>query len=126
MQKRVEYLIDHEEVRGATPRYWEDVKVGDELQTLVKGPLSIGEMWAWSQGLGGGGEVHAFKMRSLRKHPAWGWKNPDTGARKRLTRCMNAMMPPRESRFRWLTTSAGSGMPGSDNASRTGWAMTGS
>jgi len=48
----------------------------------VKGPLSIGEMWAWSQGLGGGGEVHAFKMRSLRKHPAWGWRNPDTGARE--------------------------------------------
>ena len=84
MQKRVEYLIDHEEVRGATPRYWEDVKVGDELPTLVKGPLSIGEMWAWSQGLGGGGEVHAFKMRSLRKHPAWGWKNPDTGARETI------------------------------------------
>ena len=46
MQKRVEYLLDHEEIRGATPRYWEDVKAGDELPTLVKGPLSVGEMWA--------------------------------------------------------------------------------
>jgi acyl dehydratase len=59
MQKRVEYLLDHEEIRGATPRYWEDVKAGDELPTLVKGPLSIGEMWAWSQGLGGGGFIVA-------------------------------------------------------------------
>jgi acyl dehydratase len=28
-----------QEVRGATPRYWEDVKDGDTLQPVVKGPL---------------------------------------------------------------------------------------
>jgi len=81
MQTYVEDLMDKEEVRGSIPRYWEDVKVGDELPELVKGPLSIGEIWAWEQGLGGGGggEVHAFKVRSLRKHSAWGFKNAETG-----------------------------------------------
>ena len=44
MQQRVNYLLDHEEVRGANPRYWEDVKVGDEIPQIVKGPLSVGEM----------------------------------------------------------------------------------
>ena len=84
MQQYVEDCLDKEEVRGATPRYWEDINVGDELPQLFKGPLSIGDMWAWGQGLGGGGEAHAFKVRSLRKHPAWGWRNPETGARETI------------------------------------------
>jgi len=79
MQAQIEDMMDKEEVRGATPRYWEDVNVGDTAQPLVKGPLSIGEMMAWAHCMGGGGQVHAFKVRSLRKHPAWGWKNPETG-----------------------------------------------
>ena len=31
---------EHEEVRGAQPRYFEDVRVGDGLPTLVKGPMT--------------------------------------------------------------------------------------
>jgi len=31
---------ESEIVRGATPRYWEDVVVGDALQPVIKGPLS--------------------------------------------------------------------------------------
>ena len=84
MQKRVVYLLDSEEIRGANPRWWEDVKVGDELPQIVKGPLSVGEMMAWAHSVGGGGEVHAFRMRALRKHPAWGWKNPETGVKETI------------------------------------------
>ena len=84
MQAHVEDLLDKEEVRGATPRYWEDVNAGDEIPQIVKGPLSVGEMMAWAHSIGGGGEVHAFKVRSLRKHPAWGWKNPETGVRETI------------------------------------------
>ena len=29
---------DREEIRGANPRFWEDVKVGDELTPVVRGP----------------------------------------------------------------------------------------
>jgi len=39
--QRIEEDILAEEVRGATPRYWEDVKVGDELKPVVKGPFAI-------------------------------------------------------------------------------------
>ena len=80
MQAQIEDMMEKEEIRGANPRYWEDVNVGDTTQPLVKGPLGVGEMMAWAHSIGGGGEVHAFKVRSLRKHPAWGWKNPETGA----------------------------------------------
>ena len=84
MQKRVEYLLDHEEIRGANPRYWEDVKVGDELpHTGQRAAFRRGDV-GLEPGLGGGGEVHAFKVRSLRKHPAWGWKNPETGVRETI------------------------------------------
>ncbi|WP_261567322.1 hypothetical protein [Frankia gtarii] len=40
--------------RGATPRYWEDVAVGDELGSLVKGPLTVTDMVCWHVGMGMG------------------------------------------------------------------------
>jgi hypothetical protein len=41
-------------------------------------------MMAWAHSIGGGGEVHAFRMKALRKHPAWGWKNPETGVKETI------------------------------------------
>jgi acyl dehydratase len=38
---------DRETVRGAEPRYWEDVELGEELPPVVHGPLSIWEMVAF-------------------------------------------------------------------------------
>jgi acyl dehydratase len=38
--------------RGAEPRYWEDVQVGDELQPRVKGPLTITDVIVWHIGWG--------------------------------------------------------------------------
>ncbi|MDO8672512.1 MAG: MaoC family dehydratase N-terminal domain-containing protein [Dehalococcoidia bacterium] len=38
---------DREEVRGANPRYWEDVVVGEEITPIVKGPLTVTDMVAW-------------------------------------------------------------------------------
>lgn len=40
----------NEEVRGAEPRYWEDVNVGDELPTIVKGPLTLVDIVAFFAG----------------------------------------------------------------------------
>jgi hypothetical protein len=82
--KHIHECFENEEVRGAIPRYWEDVKEGDILPSLVKGPLGIGEMMAWEQGVGGGGEVHIFKFNVLHKHPGWGYRNPQTGARETI------------------------------------------
>lgn len=81
-QKYIEECYEKEEVRGAKTRYWEDVKEGDELPQLIKGPLSIGDMNSWLGGMGSGGEAHVFRLSALRKHPDWGWRNPETGARE--------------------------------------------
>jgi len=32
---------EEEEIRGANPRYWEDVKVGDELKPVINGPITL-------------------------------------------------------------------------------------
>lgn len=39
-------------VRGATPRFWEDVTVGDPVQPIVRGPLTVADMIAWMMGIG--------------------------------------------------------------------------
>ena len=45
-----------EMLRGAKPRYWEDVNVGDELTPVVRGPFTLTEKEAWN--IGCHGNVH--------------------------------------------------------------------
>jgi len=42
--KEIYAAQDREEIRGANPRYWEDVKVGDELTPVVRGPVNDAEL----------------------------------------------------------------------------------
>ena len=44
--ERIDDIYAAEAPRGATPRYWEDVQVGDVLQPMVKGPLTVTEIIA--------------------------------------------------------------------------------
>jgi acyl dehydratase len=69
-------LYEAEEVRGATPRYVEDVKVGDPLPTMVKGPMTVTSFIAFAQGWGGL-YIRANKLawRQLQKHPGLGIAN---------------------------------------------------
>lgn len=46
-------LYAGEEVRGSTPRYWEDVTEGEELPVLFKGPMTVTGFIAYAQGWGG-------------------------------------------------------------------------
>ena len=64
-------LYDAEEIRGATPRYWEDVAIGDRLGPIAKGPMTITGFIAYLQGWGGI-YIRAHKLfhRQLRKLPA--------------------------------------------------------
>jgi acyl dehydratase len=43
-----------ERPRGAEPRWWEDVAVGDTIGPLVKGPLTVTDMVCWHVGMGMG------------------------------------------------------------------------
>ena len=69
-------LYEAEEVRGANPRYIEDVKAGDKLQTVVKGPMTVTGFIAFAQGWGGL-YIRANKLawRQLKKHPGLGIPN---------------------------------------------------
>lgn len=67
---------ENEEVRGSVPRYFEDVKVGDKLPNLVKGPMTVTGFIAFAQGWGGL-YIRANKLayQQIRKHPGLGIPN---------------------------------------------------
>jgi acyl dehydratase len=60
---------DDEIIRGAEPRYWEDVNVGDALQPVIKGPLSRRDIYAWLIGAGSPFiKAHGVAMGFLKRH----------------------------------------------------------
>ncbi|MBM3347171.1 MAG: acyl dehydratase, partial [Betaproteobacteria bacterium] len=67
-------------VRGATPRYWEDTSVGDAMQPIVRGPLTVADMIAWMQGIG---SPHVrsgqYWLAYRRQSPKVAVKDPETG-----------------------------------------------
>ncbi|MFJ8927533.1 MaoC family dehydratase N-terminal domain-containing protein [Streptomyces sp. NPDC102364] len=48
----IDAAYDAEERRGARPRYFEDVRIGEELQPRVKGPLTVTDVVVWHLGWG--------------------------------------------------------------------------
>ena len=68
--------ITTEEVRGAQTRYCEEVSVGEEVPTIVKGPMTVTGFIAYAQGWGGL-YIRANKLayKQLRKHPDLGIAN---------------------------------------------------
>jgi hypothetical protein len=48
--ERIDAIYAAETRRGAQPRWWEDVSVGDELPPMVKGPLTTTEIVAFHAG----------------------------------------------------------------------------
>lgn len=69
-------LYAREEVRGATPRYFEDVEVGQELTPLAKGPMTVTGFIAYAQGWGGL-YIRANKLawKQIRAHAGLGIPN---------------------------------------------------
>jgi acyl dehydratase len=49
-----QYEVQLRSRRGAEPRFWEDVAVGDEVGPMVKGPLTVTDMVCWHVGMGMG------------------------------------------------------------------------
>ena len=69
-----------EDVRGANPRYWEDVAVGDTIIPVVRGPLTVADMIAWMMGVG---SPHIrsgqYWLQYRRQSPKIAVKDPETG-----------------------------------------------
>jgi acyl dehydratase len=69
-------LYANEEIRGSTPRYWEDVSEGEALPRMMKGPMTVTGFIGYAQGWGGlyiRANKLAWKMQT--KHPGLGIKN---------------------------------------------------
>ena len=69
-----------EEVRGTRPRFWEDVAIGDPIQPVVRGPLTVADMIAWMMGVG---SPHIrsgqYWLAYRRQSPKIAVKDPETG-----------------------------------------------
>jgi acyl dehydratase len=52
--ERIDAQYGAESPRGAAPRYWEDVTVGDRVGPMVKGPLTVTDIICWHVGMGMG------------------------------------------------------------------------
>ncbi len=81
--KKIEEQVLSEEIRGSNPRYWEDVEVGEELKSVVKGPLGLSDMMSFF--IGGATPIPRLgslgvSLRQYRRHPAWAFRDPDTHA----------------------------------------------
>jgi len=74
--ERIYALYAAEEIRGATPRYWEAVEVGETLPTMAKGPMTVTGFIAFAQGWGGL-YIRANKLawRQAQLHPGLGIRN---------------------------------------------------
>lgn len=69
--------------RGATPRYWDDVTVGDEIDIITKGPIGLTDEIAYvASGAAPIPRVaaHGVALRRYRKHPRWAYRDPATHA----------------------------------------------
>jgi len=69
-------MYAREEVRGATPRYYEDVAVGDALPDMAKGPMTVTGFIAFAQGWGGL-YIRANKLawKQVHRHKGLGIRN---------------------------------------------------
>ena len=68
------YRHYHDEtIRGAEPRYWESVQVGDALPTMVKGPMTVTGLYRLRARLGR--PLHPRQQTRLEANPlpSWAW-----------------------------------------------------
>lgn len=74
--ERVRLAYREEEIRGGAARYWEDVREGEALPPVVKGPLTVTSVIAFVQGWGSlYVRAHGLAFDMFERHPALGIPN---------------------------------------------------
>jgi len=75
-----EILGEENKIRGANPRFWEEVEIGEEM-SLTKGPLGLTDMIAFCIGTNPV-SLKAFRaaLKEYRRHPRWAIRDPSTFA----------------------------------------------
>jgi acyl dehydratase len=64
---------------GQEPLHWEDVRVGQEIPPIVRGPLTIGDMVCWQAAIGPSYRAGGLGYLDCLKAPHTAVKNPITG-----------------------------------------------
>jgi acyl dehydratase len=99
--EEIEAEYTAEKRRGAEARYWEDVSAGDEIPSVLRGPLTIGDMVAWNAALGPSYKAGRLGYLDIRKAPHNAVITPKIG------------IPVKNSQqHEDFTLAAGRGMPG--------------
>jgi len=75
----IEEAVLAETPRGAIPRYWDDVNVGDEIDVITKGPHGIAYIAAGAAPIPRVA-AHGVALRRYRRHPRWAYRDPTTHA----------------------------------------------
>lgn len=112
--EQIDREIAAEVVRGATPRWWDDVQVGEPMQPLVRGPLTVSDMIAWMMGIG------SPHIRSGQHWLAYRRRSPKVAVKDPVTRIPQAV-----ERVHWDPYMAAEiGMPDAYDygSQRGGWA----
>jgi acyl dehydratase len=65
-------------IRGSSVRYWEDVAEGEQLPSIVRGPLSLMDTMGFLVGCGRG-HTHGVVFKAAMKHPGHFFRNPEAG-----------------------------------------------
>ncbi len=80
---KVEGDVLAEKPRGSQPRFWEDVRVGESLDPVTKGPLGLTDIVAYCVGSAPVQILaHRAALLEYRRHPAWAFRDPETGAKE--------------------------------------------
>lgn len=79
--EKIDEEVLAEEIRGGCPRYWEDVEIGEELPSVVKGPFGLTDIIAYCVGAAPVQiSAHSTQLGLYKRHPAWGFRDPLTHA----------------------------------------------
>jgi acyl dehydratase len=71
-------LEEDARICGRAVRYWEDVKEGELLQPIARGPLSMMDTMGFLVGCGRG-HTHGINLKSAVRHPGHFFRNPEAG-----------------------------------------------
>ena len=76
--EKINELVLNEKARGGVTRYYEDTNIGDEMDTVLRGPLSLQDMTAFLVGTGRS-SAHGVLLREALRHPNHFFRNPEAG-----------------------------------------------
>ena len=84
---QIDRELEQEIPRGATPRYWEDTEIGERLDPVVKGPLTLPDMVTWLMAVGSPHvRTGKYWMEYRKSSPKVAVKDPTTGIPQAIER----------------------------------------